>query len=82
MSDRSKKIKYDPDAIFKNRRVSHFGKFENFKDQYEDFTDADGVRKWINSIVVVFFFLAVEAIIIANYSPARDFVSSFFSLNR
>jgi len=82
MIKNSKKIKYDPNTIFKNKKISYFVKFEDLKDQYSDFTNANGMKEWINSIVVISFFLAVEAIIIANYPPFKNFISSFFSLNR
>lgn len=77
-----KKIPYDPDQVFRNKNVAYFGAKENFKIQYKEFAYATGARKWINSVVVVIVFLLVEAVIIANFPPARSFVVSFFSLDR
>jgi|GEM_PF-6006786 len=76
------KIPFDPNAIFRNRKVSYFGSTGNLKIKYKEFVYATGFRKWLNSCVVVFFFLAIEAVVIANYPPVREFVVSFFSLER
>jgi len=73
------KIPFDPNAIFRNRKVSYFGDNGNLKIKYKEFIYATGFRKLVNSCVVIFSFLAVEALIIANYQPAREFVVSFFS---
>ena len=77
-----KKNKYDPNSVFGNRKASYFGKAIDFKIQYKEFTRATGFRKFVNSIVVVGFFLVIEAVIVANYPPFKEFVSSFFSFNR
>ena len=79
--DQNQKKQYNPDIIFNNRKPSYFGKTD-FKIKYTEFTRATGIRKFVNSIVVIGFFLIVEAVIVANYPPAKDFVSSFFSLSR
>ena len=77
-----KKMAYDPDSIFKNKEVSYFGNAGDIKIQFNEFTKATGKKKWVNSAIVVLIFLIVEAVIIANYPPARSFVVSFFSLKR
>jgi len=82
MGNEFQKKSYDPNSIFHNRKVSYFGNTENIKIKYKEFVYATGFRKWLNSVMIIFFFLIIEAIIVANYSPARDFVVSFFSLER
>lgn len=83
ISERSEeKISYDPNAVFKNKNVSLFGVKDNVKIQYKEFTTASGKRKWINSLIVVVVFLLMEALIIANYPPARKFVCDFFAIGK
>ena len=76
------KIPYDPNAVFKNKDIAYFGEVGKFKIQYVDFTKATGKRKWMNSLIVVVVFLLIEAVVIANNVPARNFVLDFFPLNR
>lgn len=73
---------YNPDAVFRNKNISYFGGFRDLRIQYKEFTSATGFRKFINSIVVIGFFLIVEAVIVANYPPARDFISDFFAIGK
>lgn len=79
--EQRQKKEYNPDIIFNDRKPSYFGKTD-FKVKYKEFTRATGFRKLVNSVVVIGFFLIVEAVIVANYPPAKDFVSSFFSLSK
>jgi len=78
----AEKIAYDPNSVFKNKEVSYFGNVGDIKIQFNEFTKATGKRKWVNSSIVVFIFLIIEAVIIANYPPARDFICDFFSIGK
>ena len=74
------KISYNPDSVFHNKNISYFGGAENLKNQYKEFTKATGEKKWLNMALVVIIFLLIEAIVIANNPPTRNFVCSLFKI--
>ena len=79
-ADKSARITFDPNSIFKNKNISYFDRGENniIKIQYQEFTQASGERKWINVAIVVAVFLLINIIIIISYPPARNFLISLF----
>ena len=75
-----KKFDYNPNAVFHDKPVSYFGGYDAVKDHYQEFVEATGGKKWLNSLLIIIIFLLAEAFIIANNSPTKDFVVDFFKI--